>query len=74
MPSAHPFIMRNYTRLSFWRDGQVTQIVEFDLSVLSPQQARRRLRVWFARMASLEPNPDYSVRVSVGSIVSEEGF
>lgn len=61
---------RTYTRMSFWRSGQVSQIVEIDLSVLTPRQAARRLRVWFERMASLEPDGNYSVRVSSGSDIT----
>ena len=56
-----------YTRIAFWRAGVLVQVVDLDLGSRTPRQARRTLRVWFARMVSLEVDDKFTVRVDVGS-------
>lgn len=56
-----------YTRISFWRGSVLSQMVEMDLGTRTPHQARRYLRLWFARMAAIETDGAYTVRVQVGS-------
>lgn len=56
-----------YTRISIWRNGELTQIVEIDLSTRTPHACKRMLRVWFARMVAIEPDVKFTVRVQEGS-------
>jgi hypothetical protein len=55
-----------YTHLSFWRNGELVQMVAIDLGTRRPLAAQRTLRVWFARMASWELDDNYTVRIGVG--------
>lgn len=57
-----------YTEISFWRAGALSQMVEIDIS--SRHNPARYVRVWLARMTSLEPDSAYVVRVRTGSEVA----
>lgn len=56
-----------YTRISIWRNGDLTQMVEIDLSTRTPHACKRMLRVWFARIVSLETDHRFTIRVQSGS-------
>ena len=58
-----------YTRLSIWRAGVLQQVVEVDLHGATPLRAARTLRVWYARMRSLEADDRFTLRVQTGAPV-----
>lgn len=62
--------MRAYTRIAFKRAGVISQMFEVDLSTRS--NPARYLRLWFARMADIELDQNYTVHVSVGTEITPE--